>query len=78
MNRGNNEFYSEETELILQKKLEIAIKREKAQALALSNQVFIHLCYFLLLLFWTLTVFKIHIVNFLLGDNWENSLLKNN
>nr|AAD03435.1 contains similarity to IQ calmodulin-biding motifs (Pfam:PF00612, Score=18.3, E=0.11, N=2) [Arabidopsis thaliana] len=62
MNRCNNEFYSEETELILQKKLEIAIKREKAQALALSNQVFIHLCYFLLLLFWTLTVFKIHII----------------
>ncbi|XP_010455460.1 PREDICTED: protein IQ-DOMAIN 14-like [Camelina sativa] len=35
----NNEFDSEETESILQKKLEIAIKREKAQALALSNQI---------------------------------------
>ncbi|KAG7557349.1 IQ motif EF-hand binding site [Arabidopsis suecica] len=39
MNRCNDEFNSEETELILQKKLEIAIKREKAQALALSNQI---------------------------------------
>lgn len=47
MNRCNDEFNSEETELILQKKLEIAIKREKAQALALSNQVFIYLLIFL-------------------------------
>lgn len=39
MSRCTNEFNSEETESILQKKLEIAIKREKAQALALSNQV---------------------------------------
>ncbi|CAL9232351.1 unnamed protein product [Arabidopsis halleri] len=39
MNRCNDEFNSEETELILQKKLEIAIKREKAQALAHSNQI---------------------------------------
>uniref|UniRef100_A0A1J3F5L3 Protein IQ-DOMAIN 14 n=1 Tax=Noccaea caerulescens TaxID=107243 RepID=A0A1J3F5L3_NOCCA len=39
MNRCTSEFNSEETESILQKKLEIAIKREKAQALALSNQI---------------------------------------
>ncbi|KAL1191892.1 Protein IQ-DOMAIN 16 [Cardamine amara subsp. amara] len=39
MSRCTNEFNSEEPELILQKKLEIAIKREKAQALDLSNQL---------------------------------------
>ncbi|KFK31859.1 hypothetical protein AALP_AA6G167700 [Arabis alpina] len=41
MSRCSNEFVDnqEESQLILQKKLEIAIKREKAQVLALSNQI---------------------------------------
>ncbi|ESQ38479.1 hypothetical protein EUTSA_v10028683mg [Eutrema salsugineum] len=39
MSRCTNEFNSEETESILQRRLEIAIMREKAQALALSNQI---------------------------------------
>lgn len=43
MSRCTNEFVvnQEESQSILQKRLEIAIEREKAHALALSNQVFI-------------------------------------
>lgn len=42
MSRCTNEFVvnQEESQSILQKRLEIAIEREKAHALALSNQVF--------------------------------------